>query len=110
MAVKKPVAILVCCKFYCVCLHRHDVKDVLQGCVISLAINHAEVMAMQVHRVTHHGIISQDQAYLLSSFYENSVGFIDGLVVQGPHISVHVPGEIKMKCLNRSFGQGSING
>ncbi len=90
VAVEKPVAGLVRHKLDDGGGHRFDINRVLERRAIALAVDHAEKMAVQMHRVVHHGAVDHDEPNHLSLADEDVVLGADRLVVDHPYIAVHI--------------------
>ena len=86
---------------------RRHIDGVLQGAVVPLPVQHPEKMPVQVQRMVHHGLVVQNETDILSLADKQAVGLRQGLVVEGPDVTLHVAGEFQTHFSDRrAFGQG----
>ena len=71
---KKPVLLLVGFKLNGNCLHWFNIKRMFQGRIVSLAVDEAKEMAVQMQWVPHHSIVGQHKSYPFTFMYNDFIG------------------------------------
>ena len=84
--------------------HGLDIHRELQRGKISVPVDQAEKMPVQVHGVPHHRIIGQDDADILAFPDHNPVRFRQRPAVDAPDIAVHISAQLKMQFLHGNAG------
>ena len=63
---KKPVTKLISIKLYDGRGHGGNVNRMFEGCMITLAVDNPEEVAVQMHGMVHHGAVDHDKSGDLS--------------------------------------------
>ena len=93
MTMEKPVAAnLTRIKFDGITFHRHNVNDVFHRSIFALSIQQPEIVAMKVHRMTHHAVVIKNDAQSLPALDQYFITFRNYFIVQTPHVTIHVAG------------------
>ena len=72
------------------CRHWSHINRMLKGCIISITIDGAKKMSVQVHGMAHHGPVYHDEAHDLTFANAYAIVFRDQLIVDEPGIAFHV--------------------
>ena len=82
VAVEKPVAGFIGIKLKDGGGHWCDINRMLQGSMITLAVQYPEEVTVEVHRVVHHGPVDHDETDYFPFPDQDMVGLGEWLVVQ----------------------------